>query len=89
MVHAWNPSTEEAQTRGSRVQGQPGLCSKAVRACLKKPRKKTMKDEETGGKEDGKKGRRRKRGEGRRWETRQGNMKKMSAKRHWGKHMCE
>lgn len=48
-----------------------------------------MKDEETGGKEDGKKGRRRKRGEGRRWETRQGNMKKMSAKRHWGKHMCE
>lgn len=35
VVHAGHPSTEEAGARGSQAQGQPGLHSKTVRACLK------------------------------------------------------
>jgi hypothetical protein len=35
-VHAWNPSTQEAEAEGSWVPGQPGYI---VRACLKKKRK--------------------------------------------------
>jgi hypothetical protein len=47
VVHAYNPSTQEVEARGSRVQDQPGLTSKfeasmgyIMRLCLKKTNKK-------------------------------------------------
>jgi hypothetical protein len=30
VVHACNPSTQEAEARGLRAQGQPGLYSKSL-----------------------------------------------------------
>lgn len=99
VVHACHGSTEEAGTRGSQAQGQPGLDSKIVRTCLKKPKragKKKMKAKAKGRNREGK----RRGGEGRaeegrggrrRWEIKQGKAiwKKMSAKSHWGKCMWE
>lgn len=96
-MHACHGSTEEAGTRGSQAQGQPGLHSRTVRTCLKKPKragKKRMKAKGRNreGKRRGGEGRAEEgRGGRRRWEIKQGKAiwKKMSAKRHWGKCMWE
>lgn len=84
VVHASYPSTEEAGARGSQARGQPGLHSKTVRTCLKKPRRAGRKRMRAKGRNGERK---RRGGEGRaeegrggrrRWETaRQGNMKKV------------
>lgn len=91
VVHAGHPSTEEAGTRGSQAQGQPGLHSKTVRACLKNQGwqggrewelKEVMGREREGGEEGQQK--EEEGGEDGRQQDK-AIWKKMSAKRHWGK----
>lgn len=43
-AHARNPRAEEAETGGICVQDQPGLHTKPLRPCLRKPRQSTLQD---------------------------------------------
>lgn len=43
-AHARNPRAEEAETGGIGVQDQPGLHTKPLRPCPRKPRQSTLQD---------------------------------------------
>jgi hypothetical protein len=50
VAHIYNPNTEEAETRGSRVQGQPGLQNQILPQEVKK---QGSKEGRKGGREGG------------------------------------